>query len=90
MGDFSVPVAKIMRLMKTEEKNPAKLAQTLYPQFQPTEMVKKITVTGPYLNFTINKAALTKMILSEVDEKQEKFGSNEMGTGIPEDLSNVK
>ena len=81
LGDFSVPVAKIMRSMQTTEKNPAKLAQTLHGQIQPTELCPKVTVTGPYLNFTINKSVLTKMILSKVDDQKEKFGSNSIGEG---------
>ncbi|EDR29997.1 arginyl-tRNA synthetase, putative [Entamoeba dispar SAW760] len=81
LGDFSVPVAKIIRQMKTEEKNPNIVASQLAEQIKPNDIISRVTVTGPFLNFAINKSALTKMILNQVAEEKEKFGGSTLGEG---------
>ncbi|KAL7717996.1 arginyl-tRNA synthetase [Entamoeba marina] len=61
--------------------NPANVAKDLASKIQPDEFISKVTVTGAFINFTINKTALTKNILNEVFEKKEMFGSSNEGNG---------
>jgi len=80
-GDFSVPVPKIMRNIKTEEKNPVAIAKELLNKIVLPAEFTKVTQTGPYLNFTVNKPMIIKQILEEVMLKQESYGCKDIGNG---------
>ncbi|ELP85100.1 arginyl-tRNA synthetase, cytoplasmic, putative [Entamoeba invadens IP1] len=80
-GDFSVPIPRIIRQMTTQEKNPSKVAEELAKKIAPNDFISKVTVTGPFINFSINKSALAKTIISQVFNEKEHFGGSKMGDG---------
>lgn len=78
MGDYAFPCFK---LAKTLKKAPPAIATELKEKMTTDDNIEKIEIVGGYLNFYINKQALTKTVLEELDEKQEKFGADNSGAG---------
>ncbi len=78
MGDYAFPCFK---LAKTLRKAPPAIANEISEKIEKDENIEKIEVAGGYLNFYINKIALTKSVLEEIASKEEKYGSNESGKG---------
>lgn len=78
MGDYAFPCFK---LAKTLKKAPPAIATELKEKMTIDDNIEKIEIVGGYLNFYINKQALTKTVLEELDEKQEKFGADNSGAG---------
>jgi len=71
LGDFAFAC---FTLAKEKRKNPNQIAQELAEQIKPNNKVIKITATGPYVNFFINKKELAKEILIEIFNKKKDFG----------------
>lgn len=78
MGDYAFPCFK---LAKTFKKAPPVIATELKDKIEIDENIEKIDIAGGYLNFYINKKILAKAVLSEIENKKEKYGSNESGKG---------
>ncbi len=78
MGDFAFPV---FALAKSQGKNPGELAKEIAEKIQGIGFVEKVQAFGPYVNFFLNTGELAKLILTEVDTKQENFGVNAIGEG---------
>jgi len=79
MGDYAFPC---FSLAKTLRKSPQVIAGDIRDNIKVDEsIIKNVVVTGGYLNFFINKEALAKDVLKEIDEKKEKYGSSDIGKG---------
>lgn len=78
MGDYAFPCFK---LAKTLRKAPPVIAKEISEKIEADENIEKVEVAGGYLNFYINKIALTKSVLEEIASKEENYGANESGKG---------
>jgi len=78
LGDYAFPC---FQLAKKKKKNPAEIAKDIASKLKPTKNVDKITSTGPYVNFFLNKTAVAEKVLLQVHYEKEKFGSSTSGKG---------
>ena len=78
MGEYAFPCFRLASIYK---KSPNMIAQEIIGKINENENFEKIAVAGPYINFKINKAILSKLIIEEVMEKKDKFGSSKTGEG---------
>ncbi len=78
MGNYSFPCFKLAKELK---KAPPIIANEIKEKIELGENIKKIEVLSGYLNFYINENSFIKSVLSEIDEKKEKYGSSNIGEG---------
>lgn len=79
LGDSAFPCFKLAKELK---KAPPMIATEIKEKITIDEsIIEKIEIQGGYLNFYINKQTLAKEVLTEVDNKKEKFGSVDIGKG---------
>ena len=78
MGDFAFPC---FRLAKEMKQAPPAIAENIREQIALTEFLDKIVVNGAYLNFFVNRAYYAKVVMTEIADKGEKFGSSDIGGG---------
>lgn len=74
MGDYAFPCFILASKLK---KNPKDAAQELVAELRPEGTVERIEASGPYVNFTVNKAVLVKHILAAVDNNYGSTKSHE-------------
>ena len=78
-GDYAFPCFK---LAKTLKKAPQIIATEIKEKIEiDSNWIQKMEVVGGYINFYINTNTLAKEVLSEIDNKKEKYGSSEKGKG---------
>ncbi len=78
LGDFAVgcfPLAKPLR------QAPPKIAAALAEALPATDLIEKVTVAGPYLNITLNKAQFFRITCSHILTEPDRFGNSTVGTG---------
>lgn len=78
MGDYSFPCFKLAKSLK---KSPPEIAKDIQEKLEIGEEITEIKMVGGYLNFFVNKELLAKSVLTEIDEKQENYGSSKEGNG---------
>lgn len=79
MGDYAFPC---FRLAKELKKAPPVIASELKEKIEVgNELIDSVEVVGGYLNFYINKTALIKNTLEEVDTFGEEYGKSNIGDG---------
>ena len=79
LGDYAFPCFKLARTLK---KAPPVIATEIKENIKIDEkVINKIEIVGGYLNIYINKETLAENVLKEVAEKQEKYGSSNIGQG---------
>lgn len=79
LGDYAFPCFK---LAKSLRKAPPVIASEIKEAIKFDDgSIEKIEIVGGYLNIYINKASLAETVLKEVAEKQEKYGSSNIGMG---------
>ncbi|MCF6461621.1 arginine--tRNA ligase [Clostridium sp. Cult3] len=78
MGDYAFAC---FRLAKVFRKAPNMIAEELTEKIQGGEYFNKIENVGPYINFFINKEKLTETVLNSIVEREENFGSSNIGKG---------
>ncbi len=74
-GDLAFPT---FQLAKEFRKNPAQIAAELAEDFS-SDLVSKINVAGPYLNFYLNKEIVSSEILKDILTKKSDFGQSDIG-----------
>ncbi len=77
-GDFAVecfPLAKQFR------QNPARIAQAVAAEIQPSELMQEVKAVGPYLNFKIYNRALFGDVCAEIVQQGVRFGNVDIGQG---------
>ena len=79
MGDYAFPC---FRLAKELKKAPPAIAMELKEKIKLEDnLLESIQVVGGYLNFYINKSALLKTTIKEVENKKEEYGKSNIGKG---------
>lgn len=76
MGDYAFPCFQLARVMR---KSPNMIAIELSGKVKADNIVEKAEAVGGYVNFFVNKKEYIKLMVQEVLEKGEKFGSSEDG-----------
>ena len=78
-GDYAFPCFKLAKALK---KAPQIIATEIKEKIEiDSNWIQKMEVVGGYINFYINTNTLAKEVLSEIDNKKEKYGSSEKGKG---------
>ncbi|MGT2715961.1 arginine--tRNA ligase [Streptococcus respiraculi] len=77
MGDIAFPA---FSLAKVERKAPQAIAADIVEKLD-TDGFEKIVATGPYVNFFLDKAAISHATLTQVIEEKEKYGQQKRGEG---------
>ena len=78
MGDYAFPC---FRLAKELKKSPQLIAEEIKNKIETDNIIEKIETAGGYLNFYINKLELSKIVLNEIANKKEQYGSSLIGNG---------
>ena len=78
MGDYAFPCFRLAKLLK---KSPQAIANDLQAKITTGAEIEEIKVASGYLNFFISKVQLVENVLKEINEKQEKYGSSDLGKG---------
>ena len=76
MGDYAFPCFKLAKALK---KAPPVIAGEFKEKIELDENIEKVEIAGGYLNFYINKLKLAETVLTEIDEKGEKYGATNIG-----------
>ncbi|MEY8445364.1 arginine--tRNA ligase [Enterococcus ratti] len=84
-GDVAFPA---FSLAKVYRKAPQQIAADLAKKIN-TMRFEKVEVVGPYLNFFMNKAMVSKEVLSSVVKTKEHYGDSTIGNkgNVPIDMS---
>ena len=79
LGDYAFPCFK---LAKSLRKAPPVIASEIKEAIKLDDgSIEKIEIVGGYLNIYITTASLAETVLKEVAQKQEKYGSSNIGMG---------
>lgn len=78
MGDYAFPC---FILAKTFRKNPALIAEELVGKLS-VPGIAKIENVNAYINFFVDRKALTDSVINEIIEKKDDYGKSDMGKGI--------
>ncbi len=78
LGDFAFPCFKLAKVMR---KAPPVIAAELKEKIELDEYISKVEIAGGYLNFYINRLAITASVLKEIEESGDRFGANNSGDG---------
>jgi arginyl-tRNA synthetase len=84
-GDLAFPA---FQLAKVFRKNPAEIASDIAKDFS-SEIVDKVDVVGPYLNFYLDKGKVSATVLKQIISEKGNYGQSNFGAGknIPIDMS---
>ncbi|MGT2964906.1 arginine--tRNA ligase [Streptococcus acidominimus] len=77
MGDIAFPA---FSLAKVERKAPQAIAANIVEKLD-SDGFEKIVATGPYVNFFLNKAAISHATLTQIIEEKEDYGQQDCGEG---------
>lgn len=77
MGDIAFPA---FSLAKVERKAPQAIAADIAEKLDRTGF-EKIVATGPYVNFFLDKTAISHQVLTEVITEKEAYGQLNIGQG---------
>ncbi|MGT2951099.1 arginine--tRNA ligase [Streptococcus cuniculi] len=77
MGDIAFPA---FSLAKVERKAPQAIAADIVEKLD-TNGFEKVVATGPYVNFFLDKAAISHATLTQVIEEKEQYGQQKRGEG---------
>ena len=78
MGDYAFPCFVLPKELK---KSPQIIAEEIQDKIELDENISEIKVVGGYLNFYLNKEYFIKNVLNEMAEKNENYGSSNIGNG---------
>ena len=79
LGDYAFPCFKLAKDLK---KAPPIIANDIKENIKIDEsIIERIDIIGGYLNIFINKNTLKKVVLEEIENKKEKYGSSNIGNG---------
>ena len=77
MGDIALPCFK---LSKTLRMAPVKIAESIAAELS-LPAIKRVEAVNGYLNIYFDGEYLAKKVISEVNEKGDRYGSPEIGEG---------
>ena len=79
MGDYAFPC---FSLAKSLRKAPQMIATEIKEKIDITDTdIETVEIVGGYLNFTISKNELAKVVLEEIALKNEEYGKSDIGNG---------
>ncbi len=79
MGDYAFPC---FSLAKSLRKAPQMIATEIKEKIDITDTdIETVEIAGGYLNFTISKDELVKVVLEEIALKNEEYGKSDIGNG---------
>lgn len=78
MGDYAFPCFKLAKIFR---KAPNLIAEDLVNKIDGGDNFERIENVGPYINFFINKAKLTEVVLKAIAEEGNRYGSINVGKG---------
>jgi len=78
MGDYAFPCFTVASRLR---KSPAAIAEEISRKFHPTTELLKAEASGPYVNFFVNRQAMTGYLLRTIHSLGERFGRSEVGVG---------
>ena len=78
LGDFAFPCFKLAKVMR---KAPPAIAAELKENIELDEYISKVEIVGGYLNFYINRLAITSSVLKEIENAGDRYGANNSGSG---------
>jgi len=76
LGDYAFPCFSLYKIYK---KNPNEIASNLSKKIKKSKYISEIKTIGPYLNFFINKNALTEETLNKILKEKDNYGSSNSG-----------
>ncbi|HEM4928067.1 TPA: arginine--tRNA ligase [Streptococcus suis] len=77
MGDIAFPA---FSLAKVERKVPQAIAADIVEKLDTTGF-EKVVATGPYVNFFLDKAAISHQVLTDVITEKDQYGKLNIGQG---------
>ncbi|HEM2541691.1 TPA: arginine--tRNA ligase [Streptococcus suis] len=77
MGDIAFPA---FSLAKVERKAPQAIAADIVENLDTTGF-EKVVATGPYVNFFLDKAAISHQVLTDVITEKDQYGKLNIGQG---------
>ncbi|HFI0238547.1 TPA: arginine--tRNA ligase [Streptococcus suis] len=77
MGDLAFPA---FSLAKVERKAPQAIATDIVEKLDTTGF-EKVVATGPYVNFFLDKAAISHQVLTDVITEKDQYGKLNIGQG---------
>ena len=78
MGDYALPCFKLSKIMR---RPPVVIAETLKDQFELDQYFSECSAVSGYLNFKINRYGYADSLLSEILDKKDGYGSDDIGSG---------
>ena len=80
VADLALPC---FRAAKARGANPAALAAQIVAalSFPADSLLAGAEVSGPYVNFLLNKAAFAQSVLRDVEERAAEYGCSDLGAG---------
>lgn len=78
MGDYGLPC---FALTKYLHRPPVEIAEELQRQVELPDHVREARAAGPYLNFFLDRAAITKRVLRPIHAQGSAYGEHDVGTG---------
>ncbi len=75
MGDIAFPA---FSLAKVERKAPQMIAADIAEKIN-SQAFEKVVATGPYVNFFLDKAAISSQVLQDVITEKEHYADQEIG-----------
>ncbi|MGM0379955.1 MAG: arginine--tRNA ligase [Bacillota bacterium] len=78
IADYAFPCFTLAPILKNSPQN---IAKDICESLDTNEVFEKIEVVNAYINFTIDKSFLSKQVIEEVLEKEDEYGSSDIGEG---------
>ena len=78
MGDLAFPCFKLSRTLR---RSPVQIALTLCESLSTNAVIGKVEAVNGYLNISISNQYLATEVLSEILEKQDRYGAQSFGEG---------
>ena len=78
MGDYAFPC---FTLAKERKQAPPQIAVALAAEVAVQEPIASVQAQGPYLNFKIDDAVLSRQVIEQILEMNERYGQGDEGCG---------
>jgi arginyl-tRNA synthetase len=76
MGDLAFPCFDLAKSLK---RNPAEIATELVAKIGPRGFIAEAKAVGPYVNITLNTAALGEAVYAQMKELGDEYGTSDVG-----------
>lgn len=78
LGDYAFPCFVLSKKLK---KAPNQIAGELALRLRATDLIEEISAVGPYVNFKVDKAKQAELVLTQIFDGGEDYGSSDEGKG---------